>query len=105
MSTLKVVQSNTAPGYQITCQRKDGTVIVLTNTTVTLKLTQGGVQTNTGHEACTIINAALGIVSWQPSEGDLANPGNYLGDVKVTYSDASHEILYGQLKLSARAAL
>jgi hypothetical protein len=101
-TTLKVVQSNTAPQYQITCTRDDGSIVVLTNTTVTLNLYKGSNKVNTGHETCTIINAGSGIIGWQPQTGDLATPGSYKGDIVVTYLDATFEILYGQLLLKAR---
>lgn len=101
-TTLKVVEQNTAPQYQITCQRDDGTIIDLTNTTVTLNLYKGSTKTNTGHENCTIITAASGLVGWQPQTGDLSGPGSFKGDVQVTYTDATFEVLYGQLLLKAR---
>jgi hypothetical protein len=106
-TTLKVVQLNTAPPYEITCDRDDGTLINLTNCTVTLKLYLGSTQTNsaTGHDACTITDAAGGIVTWQPQTGDLPSPGLYKGDVKITYIDSTFEVLYGNLKITARKLL
>lgn len=108
MSTaLKVVEQNTAPAYEITCERDDGTVINLTNCAVTMKLYLNSTQTNTasGHEDCTIIGATEGIVTWQPRDGDLPSAGSYKGDVKVTYIDDTFEVLVGFLKINARALL
>lgn len=104
MATLKAVKNNTAPAYDITCDREDGTIINLTGCTVTMKLFFNGAQTNTtsGHDACAIVDANKGIVSWQPKVGDLPNAGKYKGDVKVTYPDGSSETLYGQFKLKVR---
>lgn len=107
MSTLKSVATNTSPAYEITCDRPDGSVIDLTSTTVTMKLYKNGAQTNTtsGHDACTIVTAASGIMSWQPKTGDLPTAGTYKGDVKVTNSDLTYEILFSKFVLKCRAPL
>jgi hypothetical protein len=106
-TSLKAVQLNTAPPYIITCDRDDGTIIDLTNTTVTMKLFRGTTQTNitAGHDACTIVNATLGQMSWQPGTNDLPSPGSYKGDVKVTYPGGTFEVLYGQLLIKVRKLL
>lgn len=106
-TALKVTQSNTAPAYTMTCKRDDGTIINLTNATVTMKLFRGTTQMNTisGHDACTTVSATLGTVSWQPKAGDLSLPGPYKGDVKITYSDNTFEVLYGNLLLKVRKLL
>lgn len=101
-TTLKAVQGNTAPAYDITCQRDDGSIIDLTNTTPTLQLYRGTTQTNVGHESCTIVNATSGIISWLPRTGDFSAPGTFKGNVKVTYQDGTFEILYGQVKFKIR---
>lgn len=106
MAFLQAVESNTSPAYLITCDRPDGTVIDLTNTTVTMKLYRNGTQVNTGNTACTIVTATSGIMSWQPAAGTLASgAGTYFGDVKVTNSDNTFEILFGKYKLKTRATL
>lgn len=105
MATLKSVESNTAPAFEITCERDDGTVIDLTGNTVTMKLYRRGTQTNTGHEACTVTDATNGVVTWQPQSGDLPSSGTYKGDVKITYGDATVEVLYGQFLLKTRKLL
>lgn len=104
---LKAVEQNTSPAYLITCDRPDGSVIDLTSTTVTMKLYKNGTQTNTtsGHDACTLVTAASGIMSWQPKTGDLPSSGTYKGDVKVTNADATYEVLYGQFILKCRKLL
>lgn len=107
MATLKAVELNTAPAYEITCERDDGSIIDLTGTTVTMKLYLGTTQTNTtsGHDACTITSASGGVITWQPKTGDLPNSGTYKGDVKVTYGDTTFETLYGKFLLKARKLL
>lgn len=104
---LKAVENNTAPAYQITVIRPDATVVDLTSTTVTMKLYKSGVQTNTasGHDACTLVTAASGIMSWQPKSGDLPSKGVYKGDVTVTYGDATHETIFDNVRIKVRKLL
>ena len=107
-TSLKAVVDNTAPAYNILCDRPDGSVIDLTNTTVTLKLFRGSTQTNTtsGHNACINLSpATAGIISWQPKTGDLPTAGTYKGDITVTYADSTEETLYGNLILKIRKLL
>lgn len=107
MATLKSVESNTAPAFEITCERDDGTVIDLTGNTVTMKLYRRGVQTNTtsGHDTCTVTDATNGVITWQPKTGDLPSSGTYKGDVKITYGDGTIETLYGNFLLKTRKLL
>lgn len=105
---LEAVVGNTAPPYSWIAKRKDGSIIDLTGTTVTLKLFRGNTQTNatSGHDACTIVGTpTLGQFSWIPKVGDLPLPGKYLGDVKVTYSDATFETLFGYVGFDTRKLL
>lgn len=104
VSALKTVVGNTAPQYQITCDRPDGTVINLTNCTVKLYLYLKKVQQNPGHEASTVtvLDATNGVIGWQPATGDFNQKGNYKANVIVTYSDNSVETLYNQALFSVR---
>lgn len=103
-NTLQTVVGNTAPQYQITCKRPDGTVINLTNCTVKHYLYLNKVQQNIGREGSTvtIIDALNGIIGWQPASGDFNQKGNYKGNVVVTYVDTSTETLYNQTAFSVR---
>lgn len=103
--TLKTVAGNTAPQYQITCQRPDGSVINLTNCAVAFYLYKNKVQTNTGHEldTITILTAVSGLIGWQPAIGDFSVKGTYKANVQITYSDDSVEVLYNQAIFSVRA--
>jgi len=98
------VTGNTAPQYQITCDRPDGTIINLTNCTVTLYLYLKKVQQNIGHESSTvtILTAASGLIGWQPATGDFNQKGTYKANIVVTYSDNSVETLYNQALFSVR---
>lgn len=109
--SLKVVVGNTAPQYQITCERPDGTIINLTGCTVTFYLYLKKIQTNVGHETSTVSvlsPASAGVIGWQPAVGDFGVSGSttakgtYKGNVVVTYSDSSVETLYTQVTFNAR---
>lgn len=104
MAALKTVVGNTAPQYQITCDRPDGTVINLANCTVKLYLYLKKVQQNTGRESSTvtIVNATTGVIGWQPGTGDFNQPGSYKANIVVTYIDSSIETLYNQAQFSVR---
>jgi hypothetical protein len=101
ITTLKIVEGNTAPPFSITCQR-NGTVIDLTGCTVNLIITNGLVQTNIGHTACTNSNPTTGVVIYTPQTGDFATAGSYTCDVAITYANLSVETIYDQLKITAR---
>ena len=100
-TTLKIVAGNTAPNWQITCER-DGVAINLNGCTVTVNIENSdGVITRTGG-VCTILNSAAGIISYLPTAGDCPEEDTYSIDVKVTYGDLTYEVLYEQLKVKTR---
>lgn len=101
---LQTVVGNTAPQYQITCQRPDGTIINLTNCSVKLYLYLKKVQQNTGHESATvtILTPLSGLIGWQPASGDFNQKGSYKANIVVTYVDNSVETLYNQALFSVR---
>lgn len=103
-ASFKTVVGNTAPTFVITCTR-DGSAIDLTGATVTLILKKsGGSITNTGHQTCTLVTAASGVISYTATSVDFPNAGRYIGDVRVVYSGGGIEILYQQARWVARAA-
>lgn len=103
---FKIVEDNTAPAYQITCTR-DGTAIDLTGASVNLIIQQRstGTITNTGHQTASLVTAASGIISYTAQAGDFPAAGNYVADVKVTYSGGGIEILYQQAKFKVRSKI
>lgn len=105
MAALKAVVGNTAPQYQITCERPDGTIINLTSCTVELYLYLNKVQQNVGRESSTVTilsPATNGIIGWQPGNGDFNQKGTYKANIVVTYVDNSIETLYNQAIFSIR---
>jgi hypothetical protein len=107
MAALKTVVGNTAPQYQITCARPDGTVINLTSCTVKVYLYLNKTQQNTGHESSTvsIINPLTGAIGWQPATGDFSLKGQYRANIEITYPDASIEVLYDQAIFQVRSLI
>lgn len=99
VQTINTVEQNTAPPLDLTAQRS-GTAINLAGCTINLVITLSGVQTNTGHTGCTIVNSATGLVSYVRQSTDTPTAGIYLCDLIVTYSDTTVEVLYTQLKLN-----
>lgn len=105
-ANFKIVEDNTAPAYQITCQR-DGTAIDLTGATVEMIIENKstGSVTNSGHQTCSIVTAASGIISYTAEATDFPSAGTYIGDIKITYNGGGVEILYGQVKWKVRAKI
>lgn len=99
--TLLTVAGNTAPPLELTCERSS-VVIDLTGCTVELIITQGTTIKNTGHQSCTVTDATNGIVTYVRQTGDTPTSGSYNCDIKVTYGDATFEILYDILVLKCR---
>lgn len=98
---INIVQNNTAPAISLTLKR-EGTVIDLTGCTVELILARGSTITNTGHQECTVVTPTSGVIQYDPETTDFATPGTYKADVRVTYADASFEVLYDQVKFKVR---
>lgn len=103
-STIKITEDNTAPPYDITVKR--GTAVIdLTNCTVQLIIAKGSTITNTGHQTCTVVTPTSGLIRYTAFAVDFATPGTYKGDVKVTYGDATVEVIYDQIKWKVRRKL
>lgn len=108
MATFRTVQGNTSPTYTLTLERDSGTgtatAIDLTGASVVLIIKGGGVITNAG-SVCVVSSAAGGIIQYTPVAADFPSPGTYKADAKITFADASVEIVYEQAKFKARAKL
>lgn len=101
-----IVENNTAPAYQITCER-DGTAIDLTGASVDLILQNksNATITNTGHQGCSLVTATAGIISYTALSTDFDDAGTYVGDIKITYNGGGVEILYNQAKWKVRSKI
>lgn len=101
--TIYLVENNTAPVIELRLRRK-GKKVDLTGATVELILAKesDGSVVNTGHQTCTITDAARGIVQYAQESGDFDGTQIYLGDVKVTHSSGKVEIWRDQLRVDVR---
>jgi hypothetical protein len=104
-TTIKTVAGNTAPPVTLTLER-EGTVIDLTNTVVTLTIKNLSTQEITVQDAaCSVTDATGGVITYTRGTGDIPTEGSYVADVKITYTDSTFEILYNQQKFKARAPI
>lgn len=99
-TTLKIASGNTAPYWQITCER-DGVAIPLSGATVTVDIAKGNTVVRTAG-VCTILDSVNGVISYTPTASDTSLGGTFKVDVKITYGDATDEVLYEQLKVKTR---
>lgn len=98
---INTVMGNTAPPLTLTCERDD-VAINVTGCTVDLYIYKRKVLQNTGHTSCTLTTPASGVVTYVRQAGDTTTSGSYNCDLKVTYADATFEILYDVLVLKCR---
>lgn len=95
---FRVVATNTAPSYTITCKR-NGTAISLADAstvTMIIKNKTTGSITQSGKN-CAITTPASGIITYTSDVTDFPSKGKYVGDVKITYSGGGVERLYKQV--------
>lgn len=90
---------NTAPGYDITCQR-NGSDIDLTGATVEVILYNKStkqVTNSTNQSAGTVVKTpAAGLIEYTAIASDFPAKGNYVADIQVTYGTGGIEILFNQ---------
>lgn len=106
MSTINLVQGDTGPQIKVTVTREDtGAVVDMSGGTVRLKVRKRGSATL----AFTLIandvgdNLSEGIAIFAFSEGDLdIDPGNYQGEIEITFSDSTIETIYETLDFFVR---
>lgn len=100
-----IVASNTAPGYDITCQRA-GTDIDLTGATVIVELYNKStkqVTNSTNQSAGTVVKTATaGLIEYTAISSDFPTKGTYVADIKVTYAAGGIERLYNQATWKVR---
>ena len=85
-----IKQANTLPVYTDTLTDASGNVINLTGATVTFHMTNMFAG-NVVNATATIVNAALGQVSYSWQSGDTSIPGTYSAEWAVVFSGGSQE--------------
>ena len=106
MSTINLVQGDTGPQIKVTITREDtGEVVDMSGGTVRLKVRKRGASTLSFTLTATDVGQNLqeGIAIFAFSEGDLdIDPGNYQGEIEITFSDSSIETIYETLDFFVR---
>lgn len=104
MATLKIAEKNTRPINTFELNRAGSDINLSDVATVNLIIFYQTTQTvtNTGHQECVITNPTTGEITYTPQEGDFPGPGNYIADAQLIYDDGGDEVLYDQLKWTAR---
>ena len=105
VKTINIVQENTAPPIVLNCKRDDGSIIDLTGCTVEVIIARGSTITNAGHQEATVVTPTAGQIQYDPEATDFPTPGTYKADVRVTYANATYEVLYEQQKFKVRKRL
>ncbi len=89
--TFTITQGDTAPPLEPTLRRADGTVQSLSDATG-VTFTMRNAQDDTvkiDAEACTIVNAAGGVVRYQWTGTDTDTVGEFLGKFTVTWTSGT----------------
>jgi len=106
MSTINLVQGDTGPQIKVTVTREDtGAVVDMSGGTVRLKVRKRGASalsfTLTALDTGT--NLENGIALFVFNTGDLdVDPGNYQGEIEITFEDATVETIYETLDFFVR---
>jgi len=106
MSTINLVQGDTGPQIKVTVTREDtGAAVDMSGGTVRLKVRKRGSSTL----AFTLLaldtgtNLENGIALFTFNTGDLdVPPGNYQGEVEITFEDSTVETIYETLDFFVR---
>jgi hypothetical protein len=101
MPKLFSVKTNDAPDIVLTLLRSNSPINVA-GATVDLFMNLNGTIANTGHTSCTLTTPLAGIVTYSPTSTDFAAAGTYNCEVRITYPDATTEILYQKFTISVR---
>ncbi len=106
MSTIKLVQGDTRPALNVTItDETTGNAIDVTGATVRLKFRKSGATTLTATLTGTITSGLNGQVSfyWASDPTSLSGePGNYEGEIEITFPDGQIQTVYDTLKFRLR---
>lgn len=106
MSTINLVQGDTGPQIKVTVTREDtGAVVDMSGATVRLKVRKRGASALSFTLTSTDIgdNLLNGIAIFAFNEGDLdVDPGNYQGEIEITFDDSTVETIYETLDFFVR---
>jgi bifunctional ADP-heptose synthase (sugar kinase/adenylyltransferase) len=108
LNKIYLVQHDQLPDIQVTLTdlNNNGAPVDLsgTGTTVSVPFRLVGATSLTDTLACTIVNAAGGVLAVHFGASSLTAPGEYEGEIKVTYPDGRVRTVYDRLRFSVRAS-
>ena len=103
---IKLFQGDTKPALVCTItDETTGEPIALTGATVRLKFREAGATTLTATVVGTVTNAAGGVCAFYPASAPemlQGNPGDYEGEIEITFSDNTVQTVYDLLKFKVR---
>ena len=98
---IKLVQGDSRPSLIVTItDKKTGTPLNLTGTSLVLKFREQGATELTGIVPGTVVDPTDGVCvfHWSSVSGILdGEAGNYEGEVEIIYDDATNQTVYEQL--------
>lgn len=103
---IRLVQGDTRPA--IVCTITDdttGAVINLTGATVRLKFRAAGVETLTATVVGAVTDGPAGQVAFYPASAPemlQGEPGDYEGEIEITFADSQVQTVYDLLKFKVR---
>lgn len=101
---IKLVRGDTRPQLQVTLtDESDGSAINITGATVRLRFRAAGETTVLSNFTGVITDAASGKVVFLWPQGSLdVEPGDYEGEIEVTFPDTTVQTVYEVLKFKLR---
>lgn len=106
MVKLKLVKGDTMPNLVFTVKR-GGVVVNLGTATATfvIKPAGGGTQVNAGHDSVAMTSPSEGIITYTFNATDLATAGEYVGELKITFSEGVIQTLYDKVHMTVRSGI
>lgn len=105
--TIMLVEGDTKPVLNFTVTDSTGAAVNLTGATVTFHFYNKAddTQTNVGDDDVVLVVAADGTCKYTFNATDLADPGDYWGELKIVFSDTTIQTVYEKLDIRVRKAL
>ncbi|MEO8296348.1 MAG: BppU family phage baseplate upper protein [Burkholderiales bacterium] len=104
---IKLVQGDNRPYIKLTLKNSDGSVMNLTNATVSVALRAAGDDVVLSTIQCTVPNGGSdGVAVFNfPNQTLDVEPGEYEGEIKVSFSQLDDDVqtVYDVLKFTVRA--
>ncbi len=103
---IKLVQGDTRPA--LTCTITDdttGAAVDISGATIVLKFRAAGATTLTATVSGTVSNGPAGQVVFYPASSPemlQGEPGDYEGEIEITYADSQVQTVYDLLKFKVR---